>query len=445
MLHFPTTPFIISKKIFLICLGLFFLYAVSNTIYSLYLITSITILTYILANYKCSLNDVFKIKIFEKYSVPLAFLIILSFNFFGFIGTLTGSVSDNSNLSLLFVGLTFYLLSAGAYLTDIKKNNYQNSIDEFVNLFLYLILPFKLLAGPLENTQIIKQFNYITLKIKSFHKFFYCFSWIALGLFMKFCISSRLRPDQLLIFTDPISSFFCALIFELKFYFDFAGYSFLVFGLAKLINLKLTLNFNHPFTAKNVVEFWHRWHITLGKFLQKYILLKNLDLFKSRFSKAIFASTIFLISALWHGGTVNYFFWGMFHALVYLFYIQKFKHLNIPKTIGYFFMFLFFVFGRMIAIDINSGRILEKFINYFNLSFYMDFKLEKFIEIYNLAFTNKYTFPIIVIFIFFEFLQIKKLKKKNYHLFRKPLVSLVLFLLFIFFGFNSLELLYARI
>ena len=125
---------------------------------------------------------------------------------------------------------------------------------------------------------------------------------------MKFCISSRLTPNELLDFTDPVGSFICAFIFELKFYFDFAGYSFIVYGLAKLFNLKLILNFNHPFTANNVVEFWHKWHVSLGKFLQRYILNKNLNIFKSRISKAIFASTIFIISAMWHGGTANYFF-----------------------------------------------------------------------------------------------------------------------------------------
>ena len=91
---------------------------------------------------------------------------------------------------------------------------------------------------------------------------------------MKFCIGSRLTPSNLLEYDDPVGSFICAFIFELKFYFDFAGYSFLVFGLAKLFNINLTLNFNHPFTANNVVEFWHKWHISLGKFLQRYILIK---------------------------------------------------------------------------------------------------------------------------------------------------------------------------
>ena len=78
---------------------------------------------------------------------------------------------------------------------------------------------------------------------------------------------------------------------------------------------------------------------------------------------------------MWHGGTITYFFWGLFHGLVYLFYIQKFKQLKIPRFLGYLSMFLFFVFGRMIAIDINSGRLLEKWVNYFNFNSYSEFTL----------------------------------------------------------------------
>ena len=434
------------KKLTLIALGLLLLFLASQTIISVYIVITITFLTFFLSDQKCRINDIHKIKKIERYTVPFAFLILVLFNIFGLVKTLTGTIENKDSISLLFVGVTFYALSAGAYICDIK-NRYtrDNYVDEFIDLFLYLILPFKLLAGPLENPQMIKQFNDISFGFKSTARFLYSFSWISLGLFMKFCIASRLTPSELLSFTDPLGSFICAFIFELKFYFDFAGYSFIAFGLAKLINLKLTLNFNHPFTARNVVEFWHKWHITLGKFLQKYILYKNLYLFNSRISKAIFASTIFIISAMWHGGTINYFFWGLFHGLVYLFYIQKFKHLKIPRFLGYLSMFLFFVFGRMIAIDINSGRLIEKWVNYFNINSYSEFSLVNLNELLSLGLSTGSTLYICMIFIFAEFWQVKFYNRTSYHLFRKPIASVFLFLITILFGFNSMELLYARI
>ena len=434
------------KKIILITLGLLTLVLASKSILSLYIVTFTTFLTFFLTYQKCKINDEYKVKIIEKYSVPIAFLLLVLLNIFGLIKTLTGTIEVKDSISLLFVGVTFYVLSAGAYISDTKKKYTRDTfIDDFIDLFLYLILPFKLLAGPLENPQIIKQFKNISFIFKSTSRFLYSFSWISLGMFMKFCIASRLTPNELLHFTDPLGSFICAFLFELKFYFDFAGYSFIAFGFAKLVNLKLTLNFNHPFTANNIVEFWHKWHITLGKFLQKYILYKNLHLFDSRISKAIFASSIFIISAMWHGGTINYFFWGLFHGLVYLFYIQKFKHLKIPKFFGYLSMFLFFVFGRMIAIDIHAGRLFEKWINYFNFKSYYSFTSSNLSELFSMGLGTKSTLYICIIFIFAEFWQVKYYKKNSYHLFRKPIISIFLFLVTILYGFNSMELLYARI
>lgn len=434
------------KKITLIFLGLFLLLYVSKSIFSIYILTFVTLITFFLSYLKCSIEDQNKKKLIEKNIVPVAFFILVIFNILGLINTLTGTLDNKESNTLLFVGITFYLLSAAAYIADIKfkydKNNY---LDEFIDLYLYIILPFKLLAGPLENPQIIKQFNKISFKFKLNANFLFSFSWISLGAFMKFCIASRLTPSELLHYVDPVGSFICALIFELKFYFDFAGYSLMVFGLAKLVNLKLVLNFNHPFTANNVVEFWHKWHVSLGKFLQRYILHKNLNLFKTRSSKAIFAATIFIISAMWHGGTVNYFFWGLFHGTVYLFYIQSFKFLKIPNYLGYFSMFLFFVFGRMIAIDIYSGRLFEKFISYFDYNLYLNFSVNYLNELFLLGVSHKIVIYIISLFLAIEFLQVKKYKRKSYHFFRKPIISVLLFLFTIVFGFNSMELLYARI
>jgi alginate O-acetyltransferase complex protein AlgI len=434
------------KKIILIFCGLLLLSYISQSLFSILFITFIVFFTYVISHLKCSIKSENKIKIIEKISVPLAFLILVLFNIIGLVNTLTGSIDNKDNTALIFVGITFYLLSAAAYISDIKyKYTRGNFLTEFIDLYLYIVLPFKLLAGPLESPEIIKQFDKISFDFKLNIKFLYSFTWVSLGAFMKFCIASRLTPVELLNFTDPIGSFICALIFELKFYFDFAGYSLMAYGLAKLVNLKLILNFNHPFTARSVVEFWHKWHISLGKFLQKYILIKNLNLFESRMAKAIFASTIFVISAMWHGGTINYLFWGLFHGSIYLVYIQILKFIKIPRILGFLSMFLFFVFGRMIAIDIYSGRLYEKFLNYFNIDFYLNISFENINNLISLGTSTYLILYVIIIFFFIEFLQVKIYNKKFYHFFRKPIVSIFLFLMIIIFGFNSMELLYARL
>lgn len=434
-----------SKKLFFIFLGFILLYLVSETYLSIFIVSLTTLFTFIIAEIKCKVSQSQKFFI-ERFCVPTGFLILVLFNIFGLIKTLTGTVNYNQSTSLIFVGITFYILSAAAYIADLNESsNKKNLYDNFINLYLYLILPFKILSGPLEKPDIIKYFKNIIIYPKSTARKFVSFTWISLGIFMKFCISSRLEPSKLLNYADPLGSFICALIFELKFYFDFAGYSFLAYGFSKFFNFKLTLNFNHPFTANNVVEFWHRWHITLGKFLQKYILLKNIKFFKTRISKAVFASFIFVISAMWHGGTTNYLMWGIFHGAIYLTYVQYFKEVNFSKFTSLISMFFFFVFGRMIAIDINSGRLIEKFQNYFNFNQYLNYQLNDFINILDVGTSTMYVLVVSFLFIVLEFVQVKIYRKNHYRFFRKPLVSCLLFVISVFFGFNSMELLYARI
>ena len=124
---------------------------------------------------------------------------------------------------------------------------------------------------------------------------------------------------------------------------------------------------------------------------------------------------------------------------------SKFKHLKIPKFLGYLSMFLFFVLGRMIAIDINAGRLLEKWINFFDYKLYDLFSLDYIGSLFILGTSSRSVIFVFILFIFFEFLQVKYSKKQSYHFFRKPLISVFLFLMTILFGFNSMELLYARI
>ena len=97
--------------------------------------------------------------------------------------------------------------------------------------------------------------------------------WLALGTVMKFVIGNRLTPAVTLGDTHPTVALLTAAIFELKFYFDFAGYSFIGYGGALLFGFRISRNFTHPFLASNVVLFWRRWHMSLGRFLARYLLM----------------------------------------------------------------------------------------------------------------------------------------------------------------------------
>ena len=245
-------------KLTLILLGLSLLYIVSKTSYSLIILCIFFVITFsvlkILEKVDVEKNN-YILKVIEKFSVPIGFLIILILNLSGKINTLTGINYEKKDY-ILFLALPFYVLSCSALISDYCLSLRTKKFFKlhWLDLALYIVLPFKLLSGPIENTNLIEKFNKINFT-KNFYKIFNSFSWIILGSFMKFVIANRLVPVEMISFTNPFLSFLCAAIFELKFYFDFAGYSLIAYGIALLFNIKLTLNFNSPFTSPNVVLF----------------------------------------------------------------------------------------------------------------------------------------------------------------------------------------------
>lgn len=432
-------------KIGLIFLSFFLLKIISNTYYPSIIVIILGISTYLLGIFLEKNKIENKVNVFFNHSVIIFFFIIILLNVIGYIGTLTGStnqgVVDQDKIALL-VAAPFYLLSMGAYLSDVSKHKIKKV--NFLLFFLYISYPFKLLAGPIENTYLIKKLENIKL-VKSLNTLANCWSWIILGLFMKFVIADRLSPTDLLNNVEGSLSILTAFIFELKFYFDFAGYSFIAYGLSRAFNIKLTLNFKHPFLAPNVVQFWRRWHISLGKFLSRYILEAYIKKIKRYKLKLLFASSIFMISAMWHGGTMNYFYWGLFHGTCYFIFIMFFKKTTFPHIFGYFIMIVFFVMGRFFAIDLNTERLNEKILNIFILDSYVISK-DKFLTI-AMSLTSDFKAIILsLIFLMLEYYSIKIYGlNRPYHLFRKPIATLLITVLVIMYAVNNSELLYARI
>jgi D-alanyl-lipoteichoic acid acyltransferase DltB (MBOAT superfamily) len=330
-----------------------------------------------------------------------------------------------------------------AFLSDIAGRKI--AFPKFINYFVYVALPFKLLAGPIEFPRMIQKIESMKFKF-SMSRAMVGYSWLILGLFMKFVIANRLNPSLNLKNLELWHTFFTAIIFEFKFYFDFAGYSFMAYGAALMFNFRLTLNFTHPFLSKNVVLFWRNWHISLGKFLSRYVLETNLKYLKNREVKLVFASVIFMFSALWHGGTMNYLFWGIFHGLCYYIYVRLLKNVNVNVVIAIIAMFLFIVAGRYLAIDSDAGRLLLK------LSEYGDYR--NYLAVFNEADLIKHCLEmisfkmliLIVLFLSFEYINIKKYgPHKPYHFFRKSFVMMSMTVIVMAYGFNTSSLLYARL
>jgi D-alanyl-lipoteichoic acid acyltransferase DltB (MBOAT superfamily) len=368
---------------------------------------------------------------------------IVVLNMTGLIGTLTGSTDRSQHSYWLLLAAPFYLLSVAAFLSDIALRKLP--FPGFLDYLTYVTLPFKLLAGPLELPRLLEKIQNLEPRF-TWWRFSAAWPWIALGAFMKYVIANRLTPSENLVLITPVGALTTAAIFELKFYFDFAGYSFIGYGMSLICGLRINQNFQHPFFAPNVVIFWRRWHMSLGRFLSRYILEPNLGLFASRQTKIIFASGIFLVSALWHGGTSNYILWGLFHGCCYFVYVQYLKRRSIPAIIGVCAMICFFVMGRFIAIDSEAPRLLEKLQSLLISPLTGNESGQSNVATYVLSATEIKALLAAAAFFTLEFFSIRLFTvQRAYHLFRKPLPALGLLTAFFFFGVDSGNLLYARI
>tara|TARA_R110002110_G_scaffold415719_1_gene654198 strand:+ start:33363 stop:34745 length:1383 start_codon:yes stop_codon:yes gene_type:complete len=148
------------------------------------------------------------------------------------------------------------------------------------------------------------------------------FSIFLLGLFKKVFIADNFKPFADLVFNSPsnvnitlIEAWGGVLCYGFQLYFDFSAYSDMAIGLARMFNIHLPINFNSPYKAKSVIEFWHRWHITLSTFLKDHIYIPlggNRNGIPRKYS---YLFITMVLGGLWHGAGFNFLIWGALHGI----------------------------------------------------------------------------------------------------------------------------------
>lgn len=252
---------------------------------------------------------------------------------------------------LLPVGISFYTFQAVGYVVDVYRNT--DAVErDFINYSLFVsFFPF-ILSGPIQRSEILlPQLN------EKKHLQYYCFiiglQMILWGFFMKLCVADRLATYVNAVYSNLYShngtSFLIASIFyTIQIYCDFAGYSLIALGCAKMLGFSLPDNFKRPYFSASIKEFWKRWHISLtswfGNYL--YIPLGGNRVKISRFVLNIMI--VFLVSGLWHGAAWTFIIWGGLHGVLYLieFFYKKHivysnysnKMLNVFRIIIVFFV-----------------------------------------------------------------------------------------------------------
>ena len=245
---------------------------------------------------------------------------------------------------ILPVGVSFFTFQAMSYSFDVY-NKKTTAETNFINFAVFVAFFPQLVAGPIErSSSLLAQFR------ENHHfKFQLLISGSKLfiwGLYKKVVIADRLAIYVDRIYDNPelFSSstlIVATLFFAVQIYCDFSGYSDMAIGSAKMLGFRLKQNFNLPYLANSIADFWKRWHISLSSWFGDY-LYKPLGGNRVSYLRWIFnIFIVFLISGFWHGANWTFIVWGGLHALYYLFenwgdkLLSYLKLLNIKKNILY--------------------------------------------------------------------------------------------------------------
>jgi len=373
------TYFIISRKLrfwFLILSGFIF-YAAWNIKFSPLIIFSI-IINYFLCKYliECDDNNKKKITLILSIIFNVSYLAFFKYADF-FISNINFFTSSNFKLlQLPFpLALSFVTFQTIAFVCDCYENNIKDfSLKKYA---LFIIFFPQLIAGPIVRfNSMIDQFVSENNSFLNFKNIIIGLVVLSIGIIKKVFIADNLSifADQVFSLNDNLSFFetwIGTLCFTFQIYFDFSGYIDMATGIALLFNIILPLNFNSPYKATGIIDFWQRWHITLTSFLTSYIFtplmrsFKNLSFFKSMLATLI----VFLIAGLWHGPSWLFVIFGALHGIGLI--INHIYRRYIKFSLGYltsrFLTFVYinftFVFFRSESLD-NAFFILKKMIGF---------------------------------------------------------------------------------
>lgn len=325
-------------KIFLVIVS-YLLYMNWIPVYAL-LLLYITIITYTGA-----LNIQFLENIRRKHRVILfAILTILPLLFFKYYNFINANIKEllsllHLNIDLpglnwaIPIGISFFTFQAYGYLMEV----YYKKIEPEKNLLNYILFVSffpQIASGPIsKGSNLLPQINagrtFDSVKIIEGMKL------MLWGMFMKVVLADRIAIYVNTVldnyeYQNGISCFIASLCYSIQIYGDFAGYSLLAVGCGKIMGFDLINNFNRPYLAASITEFWKRWHISLTQWLTAYVYI---PLGGNRCSKArcyINILITFLISGLWHGANWTFIFWGLLHGIFQV--IEKFIGLNSTST-----------------------------------------------------------------------------------------------------------------
>jgi len=288
---------------------------------------------------------------FVAASVCINLTILCIFKYTGFIlnsfSTLTGLAIDIPAIALP-IGISFYTFQTMSYAIE----SYQGTVTRqrnFINYGAYVTMFPQLIAGPIVRyCEIERQLASHPVNAAMFTQGVERF---LVGLFKKVLIANNIAllwdSVQAAPSVSTLSAWVGILAYTFQIYFDFSGYSDMAIGMGKMFGFTYPENFNYPYLAKSITEFWRRWHMTLGQCIREYLYfpLGGNRVGKLKLIRNL--AIVWLITGLWHGANWNFVLWGAFYGVLIIcekFFLLKLVE-KLPNILQHFYTLLCVIVG----------------------------------------------------------------------------------------------------
>ena len=251
-------------------------------------------------------------------------LLLCYYKYFNFLLQNVGVLLDTSidpYLVALPLGISFFTFTQISFLVD-TYNGKAKEYD-FPRYLLFVSYFPHLIAGPiLHHGEMMPQFARASNARFQADNFATGIAFFAIGLFKKVVIADHIVPYSDIVFSSATEvhltiyeAWLGALAYSCQIYFDFSGYSDMAVGLARMMNIRLPYNFSSPYRAKNIIEFWRCWHMTLSRFLRDYLYIPLGGNRRGDLRRYANLMTTMLLGGLWHGAGWGLVIWGGLHGV----------------------------------------------------------------------------------------------------------------------------------
>ena len=265
------------------------------------------------------------------------------------------------------IGISFYTFQTISYVLDVYRGQVAAQ-KRYYKYLMYLSSYHQLVAGPIVRySDVAAEIENRTVSAQDFSEGITRF---CLGLTKKVVVANVAGSlagnylDADLASLSVAGAWFGVLLYTLQIYYDFSAYSDMAIGLGRMFGFHYHQNFNYPYIAKSVTEFWRRWHISLSSFFRDYVYIP----LGGKYRHQIFnICVVWFLTGLWHGASWNFILWGVFYGALLI--VEKLGLLKVLEKIPSVFSHLYLLFLTLIGWTIFYTTDLGKLLGYFGVMF----------------------------------------------------------------------------